>query len=54
MPGDKPEEKMRNFPFTLEEGLMAEEDPSVKRPKVISEAVEVIECTWLRGLGKRK
>ena len=49
-PGDKPEEKMKDFPWTLEDGLMAQAEPEVSRPKVIAEAVQVIECTWMREL----
>ena len=49
-PGDKPGEKMKNFAFTLEDGLMAEKEPDVKRPQVIKEAFQVIECTWMREL----
>ena len=44
-PGDEPKEKMKDLLFELEEG-MAEG----KRPKVISEAFQVFECTWLREL----
>lgn len=49
-PGDTPEQKMKGFGFTLEEGLCAAEDPSVKRPKVVSEAYQVMECTWMSDL----
>ena len=49
-PGDTPEEKMKDFKFTLEEGLMAQEHPGESFPKVISESFQVIECTWMREL----
>ena len=49
-PGDTPEEKMKNCLFTLEEGHMAAADPNGKYPKIISEAFQVMECTWMREL----
>jgi flavin reductase (DIM6/NTAB) family NADH-FMN oxidoreductase RutF len=49
-PGDTPEEKMKYCIFTLEEGLMAEEMPDTRFPKVIAEAYQVYECTWMREL----
>ncbi len=49
-PGDKPEEKMKDCSFTLEEGQMAAEHPSERFPKVVSEAYQVFECTWMREL----
>lgn len=50
-PGDKPKEKMaRNKVFTLEDGQMAEIEPEVKRPQVIKESFQVIECTWVKEL----
>lgn len=49
-PGDKPEEKMKDCIFNLEEGLMAKEHPEEKFPQVISEAYQVFECTWMRNL----
>lgn len=49
-PGDTPEEKMKDCRFTLEDGLADADDPSVQRPKVISEAFQVMECTWMREL----
>ena len=36
--------------FKLEEGLRAEENPNEKFPKVLSCAIQVIECTWVRSL----
>lgn len=49
-PGDKPEEKMKDCIFHLEDGLMAMEHPEEKFPQVISEAYQVFECTWMRNL----
>lgn len=49
-PGDTPAEKMKNFGFHLEEGLCAAADPSEKRPLVVSEAYQVMECTWMTDL----
>ena len=44
-PGDKPEDKMPNCKFRLEKG-QAEGD----RPMVLTDAIQVIECTWVREL----
>lgn len=49
-PGDKPEEKMKNCTFTLEDGQMAKEHPDELYPKVVREAFQVFECTWMREL----
>ena len=49
-PGDTPEEKMKDFKFHVEDDLRAEENPEEKYPKVISEALQVFECTWVREL----
>jgi len=51
-PGDTTEEKMKQFDFTVEDGLMAAEDPknADKYPKVIKEAFQCMECTWMREL----
>lgn len=49
-PGDKPEEKMPKCNFILEDGLCAAENPEEKRPQVLAEAYQVIECTWMREL----
>lgn len=49
-PGDTPEEKMKNCIFTLEDGLMAEENPNEVFPKVINECFQVFECTWMKNL----
>ena len=49
-PGDTPAEKMANCNFKLEKSLIEEENPDDKRPMVLSEAFQVIECTWVREL----
>ena len=49
-PGDTPEEKMTDFKFHLEDGLRAKEDPNGVYPKVITEAVQAMECTWVDTL----
>ncbi len=49
-PGDKPSDKMPNCKFRLEKSLIEEEDPSDKRPMVLTDAIEAIECTWVRTL----
>lgn len=49
-PGDKPEEKMPKCKFKLEQSMIEEENPEDKRPQVLSEAFQVIECTWMRSL----
>lgn len=49
-PGDKPSEKMPKCKFKLEKSLIEEENPADVRPMVMSEAIEVIECTWMRSL----
>ena len=47
-PGDKPKEKMANCNFVLEESLLGE--AGEERPKVLRDAFQVIECTWMREL----
>ena len=44
-PGDKPEDKMPNCQFKLEAGQAEGE-----RPMVLTDAIQVIECTWVREL----
>ena len=48
-PGDKPEEKMPKCNFKLEKSMI-EEETGEKRPMVLSDAIEVIECTWVDAL----
>ena len=49
-PGDKPSEKMPKCAFRLETSMIEEENPEDKRPQVMTDAIEVIECTWMREL----
>ena len=49
-PGDKPEEKMPKCNFKLEKSMIEEENPLDKRPMVLADAIQVIECTWVREL----
>lgn len=49
-PGDKPSEKMPKCKFRLEKSMIEEEDPDDHRPQVLSDAIQVIECTWIREL----
>lgn len=44
-PGDKPEDKMPGCKFQLEQGQAEGE-----RPMVLTDAIQVIECTWVREL----
>ncbi len=48
-PGDKPEEKMPKCQFKLEKSQI-EEETGEKRPMVLTDAIEAIECTWMREL----
>jgi len=48
-PGDKPSEKMPRCRFRLEMSQI-EEETGEKRPQVMSDAIQVIECTWMREL----
>ncbi len=45
-PGDTPEEKMKDFKFHMEDSLSQKNDPNNNYPKIISEAIQVFECTW--------
>lgn len=49
-PGDTPEEKMKNFRFTPIDGMSKEQDPKGNYPKVLKEALQVFECTWVNDL----
>ena len=49
-PGDKPEDKMPKCKFKLEKSMLEEENPKDIRPQVMTEAFQVIECTWMRNL----
>ncbi len=48
-PGDKPADKMPKCNFKLEKGII-EEETGEKRPQVLVDAYQVIECTWVREL----
>ena len=48
-PGDKPSEKMPKCNFRLEKSLV-EEETGEARPMVLTDAIEAIECTWMREL----
>ena len=48
-PGDKPSDKMPKCRFRLEKSQI-EEETAEKRPQVMTDAIEVIECTWVREL----
>ena len=49
-PGDKPSEKMPKCKFRLEKSLLEEENPNDPRPQVLTDAIQVIECSWVREL----
>lgn len=49
-PGETSKEKMKNCIFTLKDGLMAKEHKEDKFPKVVEEAFQVFECTWMKEL----
>ena len=48
-PGDKPSEKMPKCNFKLEKSMI-EEETGEARPMVLTDAIQVIECTWVREL----
>ena len=48
-PGDKPEDKMPKCKFRLEKSLL-EEETGEARPMVLTDAIQAIECTWVREL----
>ena len=49
-PGDKPSDKMPKCNFRLETSMIQEENPEDIRPQVLADAIQVIECTWVREL----
>ena len=49
-PGDTPEEKMKDFSFTPVDGKSQEEHPEEKYPKILDEALQAFECTWVKDL----
>ena len=53
-PGDTPEEKMKDFKFTVDDGMSKQENPTNNYPKIIKEAYQVFECTWVKELDNAK
>ena len=49
-PGETPEEKMKDCLYTLVDGKRARENPKEPYPKIIKEAYQVFECTWVKEL----
>ena len=49
-PGDTPAEKMKDFKFHLSDGESSKDHPEEVFPKVIDEALQVFECTWVKEL----
>ncbi|MCQ2742405.1 MAG: hypothetical protein MJ239_03805 [Bacilli bacterium] len=49
-PGDTPEEKAKNLHYTPVDSLSQEQDPNGKYPKILKEALQVMECTWVKEL----
>ena len=49
-PGETTEEKMKDFAFTAVDGLSCKDNPNEVYPKVIEEAYQVFECTWVKEL----
>ena len=49
-PGDTPEEKMKDFKFNVEDGMSKELNPNGNYTKIIKEANQVFECTWVKEL----
>ena len=48
-PGDKPGDKMPKCNFRLEKSMI-EEETGEQRPMVLTDAIQAIECTWMREL----
>ena len=48
--GDTPAEKRKINIFTPIDGLLQEENKNEKYPKILKEAFQVLECTWMREL----
>lgn len=53
-PGETTEEKMKDCLFTMVDGKRANENKTEKYPKVIKEAFQVFECTWISELDNAK
>ena len=48
-PGDKPSDKMPKCNYRLEKSMLEEETGEI-RPMVLTDAIQAIECTWMREL----
>ncbi len=48
-PGDKPSDKMPKCKFRLEQSQIQEQTGET-RPQVLTDAIQAIECTWMREL----
>lgn len=49
-PGETTDEKMKDCIFTLVDGKSARENPNKAYPKIVKEAFQVFECTWMSQL----
>lgn len=49
-PGETPEEKMKDTIYTLVDGKRARENTNELYPKIIKEAFQVFECSWVSEL----
>ena len=49
-PGDTTEEKMKDCLYTLVDGKRSRENPNELYPKIVKEAYQVFECTWVKEL----
>lgn len=49
-PGETTEEKMKDCLFHLVDGKCAREHPEEQFPKIVEEAFQVFECSWVREL----
>ena len=49
-PGETTEEKMKDCLFHLVDGKCAREHPEEQFPKIVEEAFQVFECSWIREL----
>ena len=49
-PGDTPLEKMKDFKYHMVDGVSCLDNPNEAYPKVIEEAYQVFECSWVKEL----
>jgi flavin reductase (DIM6/NTAB) family NADH-FMN oxidoreductase RutF len=49
-PGETTEEKMKGSPFELSDGLMQKTHPEQVFPKIVADAFQIFECTWMAEL----